>query len=238
MSKYKSQLIVSLVCCILGFMLAYQFRILNKNAGVSKVKETNTDITVELEQYKNQKAELQKNIDELQKKVSSYEEAAASKSSETKNLLEEVKNTRLLMGAETVQGTGITIYLNPKTKMLQNDVTNDQITDKHLVYLVNELISAGAEAISINDIRITPRTGIRTSGANIRINEENVSPQQRITIKAIGNKNLLNSAMSFPGVFNDFKAISDYKYETSDNITINKYNYGKSLKFDYAKPVK
>jgi uncharacterized protein YlxW (UPF0749 family) len=236
MMKYKSQISVALVCCILGFMLAYQFKLLNNQAKNSKVVGTNSDITVEIEQYKKQKEEMQKNIDDLQGKIKNFEDAAANRSSESKAILAELETTRLLTGTKDVQGQGVVLYLSPNKNILGNDLTMDRITDKHLVYIVNELIAAGAEAVSINNIRITPRTGIRNSGNNIRINEENVSPLERITIKAIGDKELLAGTLAFPGVLSEFDSVSKYTYEKLDNITINKYN--KSFKFEFAKPVK
>lgn len=237
MKKYVSQISVAMVCCILGFMLAYQFRILNKQSNSTKVAEATTDITMEIEQYKKQKEEMQKSINDLQDKLKGYEQAAASKSDETKNMLEELENTRLLTGTKDVKGPGIILYLTPQTKILGNDVPGEFITDKHLVYLVNELMAAGAEAVSINDSRITPRTGIRMSGNNILMNDnDKISPFERITIKAIGNKDILYSALDFHGVFMDFEGISDYQYDKYDDIVIKKYN--KTFQFEYAKPVK
>lgn len=236
MKKYSSQISVALVCCILGFMLTYQFKILNKHAKVTKVTETNSEITVEIEQYKKQKEEMQKNINELQEKIKNYEQAAANRSDENKNILAELENTRLLTGTRDVQGPGVLLYLTPNKNVLGNEVMGDRLTDKHLVYIVNELVAAGAEAVSINNIRITPRTGIRNAGNYILINEERVSPLDRIIIKAIGDKKLLYSTLSFPGVLTDFKPVSVVQYEEADNITIPKYP--KSFKFQYAKPVK
>ncbi|MCM0650411.1 DUF881 domain-containing protein [Clostridium swellfunianum] len=236
MKKYTSQISVALVCCILGFMLAYQFKILNNQAKVFKAPETNSDITIEIEQYKKQKEQMQKNIDDLQGKLKSYEEAAANKNDESKALLEELETTRLLTGTKDVQGPGVVVYLTPNKSILGSDLQAERITDKHLVYIVNDLIAGGAEAVSINDIRITPRTGIVVSGSDIRINGEKVSPMDRITIKAIGDKDVLYSVFTFPGALNEFKTVSKITYEKSDNITIKKYN--KSFKFEYAKPVK
>jgi uncharacterized protein YlxW (UPF0749 family) len=236
MKRYKSQISVALVCCILGFMLAYQFKLLNSQAKISKVGGTNSDITLEIEQYKKQKEEMQKNIDDLQGKIKNFEDAAANRSDESKAILAELETTRLLTGTKDVQGQGVVLYLTPNKNILGNDLTIDRITDKHLVYIVNELVAGGAEAVSINNIRITPRTGIRTSGNNIRINEENVSPLDRITIKAIGDKELLAGTLGFPGVLSEFDLVSKYTYEKSDNITINKYNKG--FKFEFAKPIK
>jgi uncharacterized protein YlxW (UPF0749 family) len=236
MKKYSSQIAVALVCCVLGFMLAYQFRVLNKQAKLSNTATTTTDITVEIEQYKKQKEEMQKNIDDLQAKLKVYEQSAANKSDETKNMLEELENIRLLIGTEDVQGPGVVLYLNPKSSIMGVDIAVERITDKDLIYIVNELVSAGAEAVSINDIRITPRTGITTSGNYILVNEERVSPLERITIKAIGDKQLLYSALSFPGVLTEFNSISKYDYKAEDNIIINKNNTSTTSK--YAKPVK
>lgn len=238
MKKLSSQITVALVCCILGFMLAYQFRILNKRSSIPNVSQSNTDLTVEIEQLKKSKDDLQNSVNDLQGKLKVYEDSAANKSDETKTLLADLQNSRMLAGIMDVQGPGVILYLTPNTTGLGNDLTADRITDKHLVYVVNELIAAGAEAVSINDIRLTPRTGIRNAGNYILVNEERVSPLDRITIKAIGDKDLLLSALAFPGVLSDFNTLCTYKYEKSDNIVINKNKYNKSMKFDFAKPVK
>lgn len=238
MKKLSSQISVALVCCILGFMLAYQFKILNKQSNIQNVTQDSTDLTVEIAQYQKQKDELQKNVNDLQAKIKVYEDSAANKTDETKTLLSDLENSRMLAGITDVHGPGVILYLNPNTTGLGTDLTSDRITDKHLVYVVNELLAAGAEAISINDIRLTPRTGIRNAGNYILVNEERISPLDRITIKAIGDKNLLLSALAFPGVLTDFNTVATYKYEKSDDIIISANKYNKSMKFDFAKPAK
>jgi len=236
MRKVASQISVALVCCILGFMLTYQFRVLMKQDNTLNLNNQNSsDVTVEIEQYKKEKAALEAKVNDLQNKVKGYEDAAASKSDSTKNVLDELEKSRILIGEVDVEGQGIVIYLNPNSNLFGNSV-NNHITDKDLVYLVNELRFAGAEAISINDIRVVSGTGIRTAGNYILINDEKISPSKRIVIQAIGDKSLLYSAMSFPEVFSDLKTICDVKFEKSDSITIKKYN--KAYKIEYAKPVK
>ncbi|MCT8976071.1 DUF881 domain-containing protein [Clostridium sp. CX1] len=235
MGKIKAQVSVAIVCAILGFMLAYQFKVLMKqDKTLNFTNKSSTDVTVEIEQYKKQKSELEKKVQELQDQIKSYEKAAAGKSDATKNLLKELDDTRLLTGITDVKGQGITIYLTPDSKIF--GTTGEQITDKHLVYLVNELRFAGAEAIAINDIRVVSKTGIRNAGSYILINDEKISPSRRIVIQAIGDKNLLYSAMSFPEVFTDFKGLCDVKFDKVDDIVIKKYN--KAYKFEYAKPIK
>jgi uncharacterized protein YlxW (UPF0749 family) len=226
---------------ILGFMLAYQFKILtNQGNAVNIIGSDNSDLTADIDRYKKEKEKMESKVNDLQNKVKAYEDSAASKSESTKNLLDELQDSRILTGETSVDGPGVVIYITPNSKMFGNNITggiSDTITDKHLVYIVNELRFAGAEAISINDIRIVSDTGIRTAGNYILVNDdEKISPSSRIVIQAIGDKELLYKDMSFPEVFSDFKNIADVKFEKKDNIHIKKYN--KTYKFQYAKPVK
>lgn len=236
MRKASSQISVAIVCCILGFMVAYQFKMLTRQNTNITLSKNSADITVEIEQYKQQKEELEKKVNEMQNQLKNYENAAAGRSETSKALLKELEDTRILMGSTDVQGEGVVIYLTPDNGFLSNS-NIERITDRHLVYLINELRFAGAEAISINDIRITGNSGIRNSGNYIIVDgDEKISPNSRVAIKAIGNKNLLYSDLSFPEVFADFKGICDVKFEKSDTIKIGKYN--KTYKLNFAKPVK
>ena len=143
----------------------------------------------------------------------------------------------MLLGNYDVVGQGVIIYLTPKTSVLGNttDVVSQLITDRDLVYLVNELNFAGAEAISINDERMSTRTGIRSSSNNsyIVVNDGRISPAKRITIKAIGNVSLLLSTLQFPGDLNDFNSYT-VTYDKYDNVKVLKSTT--IQKFQYAKP--
>lgn len=236
MKKYLSQISVALVCCILGFILTYQFKLfINQSKATKIVTGANTDINVDIEQYKKEKQDLEKQVNDLQTKVKNYEKSMASESETTKQLVDELNQTRILTGTTDVQGTGIILYLDPLDVLPGSNTANDVLTSSHLNYLVNILKSGEAEAISINDIRITPRTGIRNSGSNIMINDEKISPKKRITIKAIGDKKMLKAALEFPGALEDISSFCKPNYVTQDNIKILKYT--KVFKTEFAKPV-
>lgn len=242
MSKIRSQIIVALVCCILGFMLAYQFRIISLQESNVSLQGDSSQITGQVEQLKSEKDNLNKSINELQSKLKQYQDAAATKTGLDKQMITDLNNLNALIGSTDVSGPGIIITITPRNTMFSTDIdsTRGVITDKELIDLVNELHFAGAEAISINEIRVTSNTGIKTSGgvSNIFIgSNDKISPYEKITIKAIGDKDKLNSAMIFPGVLD---SISSSNYivaspQKSDNIKIPKSN--KVLNFEYAKPV-
>ena len=145
----------------------------------------------------------------------------------------------MLLGSADVQGTGIILYLTPKKNVFSSNVVAQYLTDNELVYIVNELFFAGAEAISINDKRITMQTGIKSSNGNsfILINDEKVSPKERITIKAIGDKAKLIGALDFPGAL-DFNQLVYYEIKRDESDSIKMAKFDKMFKYEYIKPIK
>lgn len=233
MKKLHSQVLVGMVCILLGFMITYQLKaVMNKNKELDENKPV-AQITLQIEQLRNQKQDLENKINELQAQIKSYENAAAEGNTITKEIVKKLEDTRVLTGSVDVEGEGVVIYITPESEFFGNNLDAPIILDTDLIKIVNELNAADAESISVNDIRVSARTGIRSASNYITINEERISPYKRITIKAIGDKLKLKSALDFPGVLGiDGCTIT---YEVLENIKVYKYN--KSLEFKYAKPI-
>lgn len=236
MKKLHSQLAIALVCALLGFMIAYQLKAVKGQQSNTNKDSNVAQITLEIEQLKKQKQDREKQIDELQTQIKKYESAAANTDETTEEIVKKLQDTRILTGSVDVKGEGVVLYISPQNTIVTPGVGSPAIADSDLLKIVNELNAAGAEAVSINDIRLTSRTGIRTASNYIIINEERISPYKRITIKAIGNKTNLKAGLEFPGVLDGGFVGYDVKYEFKDDIEIDKYD--KSLKFEYAKPIK
>nr|WP_031367767.1 hypothetical protein [Clostridium botulinum] len=59
--KKTSQISIALVCAILGFMLSYQFKsIVKQEKTLNITSKSSEDVTVEIDQYKKEKVELEK----------------------------------------------------------------------------------------------------------------------------------------------------------------------------------
>jgi len=230
-----SKLSTGLIFLLFGFVIITQLNTIG-DQSTNKVDSTNNpEILLENDQLKKQKEELQKNVQELEAKAAKYEKEATE---DTKNQImrEELNNTRLRAGLTNVEGPGITIYIDPKASLFSSQVEDIPIQDYELLTIVNELYAAGAEAVSINDIRLVGNSSIRVAGNSIRINNERISPQERIVIKAIGDKKILEGAIGFSGAIpNRVKKICEVTSETKDNIKIKK---GTAVKFEHAKEVK
>ena len=78
MKRHKSQVAVAIVCSLLGFLLAYQYKELALNKKVQSGDYSNSDILDEVESLKKEKKQLQETNDELNKKLTDLEQQAVN----------------------------------------------------------------------------------------------------------------------------------------------------------------
>lgn len=237
----RSQLFIAIVCGLLGFLLAYQFKVLSNKNIESKISNYDkNDIISEVESLKKEKEELASTNSKLSDQLKQMEETAAKNGDMGQDIKNQLDEARMHLGIVDVKGQGIVLTITPKTSIF-GSTTNDSSRDlgeDELVHIVNLLWYSGAEAISINDIRITPQTGIKTAGNGVAIGSTGkVYPRDKIIIKAIGDKGRLNVGISFPGSL-EYLALPNYNNEvkSEDDIFIGKSK--QSLKSDFIKSVK
>ena len=239
MGKSKSQIVVAIVCALLGFLLAYQFKLLNKSE-INSENKPNSDIISEIEGLRKEKETLVQTNEKLSNELKTLEEAASQQGDVEGEIKKNLDNARMHLGQVDVTGPGIIITLTPKTSIF-GGTSNDKstgLTDLELVNLVNLMWYSRAEAISINEVRITPQTGIAMAGNTISIGSVGqIDPKEKITIKVIGDKAKLEAGASFGGTL-EFMQLQHYnsKIEKSEDILIPKTT--QSLRTDFIKPVK
>jgi len=113
------------------------------------------------------------------------------------------------------------------------------VHDVDLDTLVNELWSAGAEAISINDQRLVTTTSIRCAGPTILINS--VVAASPYKIKVIGPSKEMEGGLRTPGGFMDYMAPAmqhGVSIRIAHNNELEIAGYSGSLVYRYAKPFK
>jgi uncharacterized protein YlxW (UPF0749 family) len=237
MKKFRAQISIGLICALLGFMITYQLKVINKqNAATTDVNKNTPEIIIENVQLKKQIEETKKKIDELETKTSEYENAASGRDLLSKQLYKDLQDSRILTGGTELVGKGVIIYIEPRTDIFDSSIVEDNIRDTDLIHIRNELNVADAEAISINGIRLTSRSSIRTGGDAIVINDERIPSNGKFTINVIGNKDLLVAAMDFRGTLSEY-ILASFKITTvpTEEVVIPKYN--KTYKFEFARPI-
>jgi uncharacterized protein YlxW (UPF0749 family) len=96
-----------------------------------------------------------------------------------------LRRLQVRTGFIPVTGPGVRIVVDDPP---EGDVT-ELVRDEHLAKLVDGLWNAGAEAIAINDQRLTVLTSIRNRGPAVRVNSQPVNPPY--VVQAIGDVDTL-----------------------------------------------
>lgn len=235
--KLIMAIVIGLVCFILVFVILIQFKTVEETniAGIETMREK--ELREALADWKTKYETTKEKLDETNQTIFAYEEKIASNQEATELLQKELEEARRKVGKTQVEGNGIIVTLEDGGKKELDDgtvVTVDVIAGD-LIDLVNQLKSAGAEAISINDKRIINMSDIVDIGYSfIRINSENVvSPY---VVKAIGDQTYLESALSIKKAgFLDQAKVTGLKVSLEKKNNINIPAYNKEMTFKYAK---
>ncbi|MGS0745807.1 M56 family metallopeptidase [Syntrophomonas erecta subsp. sporosyntropha] len=149
-------------------------------------------------------------------------------------MLLDLKNNQMLAGTVDVEGPGIVVTLSD-ANTFSDGSPGLLVHDSDIRMIIDELIVAEAEAISVNDERLIATSAIACKGNSIQINN-NPYPSPFI-IKAIGNSEKMVKALEAKGGPTGFyREIGlGITIEKSDMLSIPKYN-GEAA-FKYAKPV-
>ena len=175
--------------------------------------------------WKSKYEETNDKLQENNSKINEYLDKIESNEEASEILDEELKKSQLILGTTDVVGEGVVITLT--------DTEDHPIKASDLIDLLNELIYAGAEAISINGIRVINMTDIADIDTYIIM-----KPSQRIfspyVVKAIGNQTYLTSSLcqknsGFVDKYNN--SGKSVKLEKQRNIKIPKYSGNIEIKY-------
>jgi uncharacterized protein YlxW (UPF0749 family) len=133
----------------------------------------------------------------------------------------ELSRTELLAGTTPATGPGLRVQLaDPSANTATPDNgrggttpigTSQILTDRDLRSIVNELWHDGAEAISINDVRIAPTSAIRFAGQAVLVDFAPVTSPY--TIRAIGDSDVLVTSFADSDVASRYHTL-----ESADGI--------------------
>lgn len=182
----------------------------------------------------NEKTKLTKDIitlneeyRQLNEKNKKYTESKEAESEHIKSFQTELNTYSNLNGLTSLQGNGIEILLDDYEGLtLENYSPNNNVHDKDLINIINDLRAIGAEAISLNGHRIMYNSEVYCYGANILVN--GISIPAPFTIDAIGDvdkiKTFMKSEDSTLGHILTYRKKINVKIEEKNNLIIPAYN--------------
>ena len=233
----KAKIAMAAVCALLTYGIALQFKSVEKNQGqgtISGLRSAELQTLYQKEKEKNEA--LLSDYTRVTADLEKYKAAANDTNSTAKILKEQLDYAEILAGMKSVKGKGVTLKINDSKYAAQAGESENLyiLHDADILMVVNELRDAGAEAISINDERITAISEIRCVGSVVNINHVKVGAP--FIINAIGDPDTLESALLFRGGI--ISQLVGYGFEfdikKQENITIPAYKG--AINFKYATP--
>ena len=224
MKKFFGGWSVAMVCMIIGFMLAVQFR---------HVQDTKSTVPNQrVEELSGRLIQLEEERDELKSQLELLKQEAES--STNRELITELKFQACTL---PVEGQGIIIKMDDSTRAAKSGENPNVylIHDDDILRVINELRAAGAEAISINGQRLTATSEIRCAGPTLSVNNVRSAPPYEI--HAIGEKKSLENSINMRGGVAETLNVWGIKLEvsTADNVYIPPYKG--TFKRTYSKVV-
>lgn len=229
---------MAVVFAIVGYLLASQLQSVRNNTQAAAADTLRLETLQELYNQETIRTEsLENQLKQLQEDLERYRQAALEGSAQGEALREELERLEMTAGLVEVTGPGVTVILSDSAAVnTTGDEADYLIHDNDLLSVVNELRSAGAEAISLNGERLLATSEIRCTGAVVTVNgRQYASPY---VIFAIGEPTTLYNALTMRNGVVD--VLSQWKIQvqvnTSPQLTIPKYRG--AVTYDYAQPVR
>jgi len=202
MANRRVKLITSLtvVSMVLGFMIALQYR----QTAFSRYSVTESSMTdieqnrlaQQLKALKDSNGSAQAQLAKIATQLDNYEKTSAGANAQLVVLQKRLEDERILAGLTPVHGPGVSVTLMDGS--VQGTNIESYLThDWDVRSVINELFTAGAEAISINGYRVVATSGVFCRGPVVSVNNHRIGAP--FTISAIGEPHTLLSALDIQG---------------------------------------
>jgi len=183
MRTWVAQVSLALIALLIGITLVGQFRSQARPTALSSlpVAELSTRIQTLSDANRQLRAALAEQRDLLEE----YQAAGAQGSSALDVSREEVRRIRAFSGQSAVEGQGIVVRVSGSLDAI---AVND---------LLNELRNAGAEALSLDDVRVTASSVVVQGARTLEMDK--VAIGRTFRLLAIGDADGLVAALERPG---------------------------------------
>lgn len=150
------------------------------------VRQTSRQVLIDrIEQRQERVAGLHREISELSKDTQRREATLNALGQRAEAASAAAAATAERTGFAPVTGSGIRITIDNASDGSEGGT----VRDYDLAVIVNGLWQAGATAVAVDGQRVTPRSGVITSGATLRMNDVSLSPPYEVS--AIGDTRTL-----------------------------------------------
>lgn len=182
----RAQLVVALLCGLLGFGLVTQVHATSAPSAVNAARPD--DLLGILTDLDNRADRLRATIADLQATQRRLQGGSGRDRAALREARDRARTLGILTGALPARGPGLVLTIVDPRGAVRADV---------LVDAVQELRDAGAEAIQVSGVRVATSTAFVDAPAGVRVDGHLVRPPYRFAV--IGAPRTLASALAIPG---------------------------------------
>ena len=179
MKSRSAQLLLTIVCFILGLLLVAQFRT-QRMTSRPLLSASSADQLAMISSLVENNARLREEMEALEEQLSEYQQATGR--AMLGALVQELNKIRIINGLVEVSGSGVEVTIDGPIGVVD-------IQD-----LINELRNAGAEALTINGERLTLYSVIASTEDGVMI-VNGMKPSRPYILQAIGQPETLETAL-------------------------------------------
>ena len=182
------QIYLAITFILLGLLISTQIQTQNR-LDSDLASQSISDLTIMIKNLTDRRLQLTEELTEAEFILEVYQEEYLDDSLLLSQLNSDIARLELINGTVPAKGPGITVAVSGN--LLASDLS----------VLVNEFWAAGAEAVAINDVRITPYSGfnyIGTSTATYLTCGDEILAEP-IVLQAVGNGATLERSLTMPG---------------------------------------
>ncbi len=231
----RQKLVIFILSLVLGLLIGIQYKTVQANylEGVIPTKRS-VQLKQEIEALRVENEEFKQLIIERERELAEITDNMNSEDAKIKNLQLQLEKFRLLSGVTDVVGEGVIISIDDAIGDEENQSLPLSIIDneQYIQLVINELSAAGAEVMSINDERILSITEIRHAGDKLYVNGKEIAAP--IVIKAIGNSDVLYSAINAEFAIGQQIRTIGFQIDTRKVAELDIYKYADAINYRYA----
>ena len=201
MVNKSAKVVVFVSTVLVGFLIANNFNLEGVASTTQLTAKEYQNAIEEKQKLLKQISSLKDGNEEILEKINKYSYDDEKQEKVVQDMTRQLSDYGMLTGLNEVKGPGIVIHISDG---VSNSEDNAYTTwskifhDSDMSMLLNEIRAAGAEAISINNYRITPLSAVMCNAAFLRFEDGN-QVYAPFFIYAIGNPDDLEEILTQDG---------------------------------------
>lgn len=198
MKNYRNKFFIFVASITVGFLLVINIGIDKTDGFLNMSAAEYRDALEEKNKLYDEIAVLSDSNYELSKKISSFNVGENGSKKVIEHMKEQLNEYSILSGVTEVKGPGIVLTIHDGTYDIYSDdaleVNRRTFHSADAALVLNELRTAGAEGIAINNYRVLNNTGLDCGWAFIRFDDKEMEGSP-FKFYAIGDPEVLEEAM-------------------------------------------